>query len=112
MTIRKIFGVMPTTEEQVKAYIKYAEAQNRLAEVEKNGAKCGYTLNGVTQTFAVGEEYNACAKALKEKRNALCVVLTGMTEEKYEIAKALERAKREAEYWNNEIARLEKEYNA
>ena len=112
MTIRKIFGVMPTTEEQVKAYIEYAEAQNRLAEVEKNGAKCGYTLNGVTQTFTVGEEYNACAKALKEKRNALCVVLTGMTEEKYEITKALERAKREAEYWNNEVARLEKEYNA
>lgn len=112
MTVRKIFGVMPTTEEQVRAYIEYAEAQNRLAEVEKNGAKCGYTLNGVTQTFAVGEEYNACAKALKEKRNALCVALTGKTEKQYEIAKALERAKREAEYWNNEIARLEKEYNA
>ena len=112
MTVRKIFGVMPTTEEQVKAYIEYAEAQNRLAEVEKNGAKCGYTLNGVTQTFAVGEEYNACVKALKEKRNALCVVLTGMTEKQYEIGKELAKARREAEYWQNEIARLEAEYNA
>ena len=112
MTVRKIFGVMPTTEEQVKAYIEYTEAQNRVAEIEKNGAKCGYTLNGVTQTFPMGQEYLEAKEVLKRARRNLCVVLTGMTEEKYEIAKALERAKREAEYWNNEIARLEKEYNA
>lgn len=111
MTIRKIFGVLPTTTEQIAAYEDYINKGQILDEAQANGVKAGYTLHGVTEEWCVDEKYFKAREEYNEARNKLCLVLTGMTEKHYELNKKLEKAQKELDYWTKEVARIKDEMN-